>query len=459
MSNVGWQLRGHEENLDFGLELSQKCQLLKAFGRSNSPIQGVKKQFFLTLKGEKMQHKISILFFSRIRGKSNGNLLPLYMRITINGERIEQTIQRHVDPTQWSASAGKMTGKSPEARIINNHLNLLTSKVHDIEKQLLQAGKVVTYQSFKDKWFGIEEKPFMLLEVFQQHNDQVKELVGREYSKETLQRYITSRDHTRSFLKWKYQVDDIDIRKLNYEFISDYAFWLKSKRNCNHNSTMKYLANFKKIVLLCIKKGWLQKDPFTGFKLTRREVQKPFLTEGELKEIASKQFPIARLTYVRDIFLFSCFTGLAYADVKKLKRSEIGVGLDGEKWIMTKRQKTNTPSRIPLLPGSLQILNTYQDHPQCVKDGKVLPVLSNQKMNAYLKEIADACGIEKNLTFHIARHTFATTVTLCNGVPIETVSKMLGHTNLKTTQHYAKILDLKVSEDMKALRDKLSNKS
>ena len=404
-----------------------------------------------------MEHKISILFCVK-KGRKKGNLLPIYMRITINGQRIEQTIQRYVDPSQWSVSAGKMIGKTPEAKMINNHLNLLSSKVHDIEKQLLQTGKAVTYQSFKDKWFGVEEKPFMLLEIFQQHNDQVKELVGKEYSKETLQRYVTSRDHTRSFLKWKYKVDDIDIRKLNYEFISDYAFWLKSKRSCNHNSTMKYLANFKKVVLICIKNGWLQKDPFTGFKLTRREVQRPFLTETELQEIASKQFPTERLTYVRDIFLFSCFTGLAYADVKKLKRSEIGVGIDGEKWILTKRQKTNTPSRIPLLPGSLEILSRYQHHPQCLKDGKVLPVLSNQKMNAYLKEIADACGINKNLTFHIARHTFATTVTLCNGVPIETVSKMLGHTNLKTTQHYAKILDLKVSEDMNALKIRMGNK-
>ncbi len=173
-----------------------------------------------------------------------------------------------------------------------------------------------------------------------------------------------------------------------------------------------------------------------------------------MQEIASKEFKAERLTLVRDTFLFSCHTGLAYADVKKLKRNEIAVGVDGEQWIFTNRQKTDTSSRIPLLPTSLELLNKYKSHPQCVND-KLLPVLSNQKMNAYLKEIADVCGIDKNLTFHIARHTFATTVTLSNGVPIETVSKMLGHTNLRTTQHYAKILDIKVSEDMKALRDRL----
>lgn len=178
----------------------------------------------------------------------------------------------------------------------------------------------------------------------------------------------------------------------------------------------------------------------------------------ELQEIGAKVFPTDRLTLVRNIFLFSCFTGLAYSTIKKLKRNEIAAGVDGEQWIFTKRQKTDTSSRIPLLPTSEKLLNKYKDHPYCVK-GNVLPILSNQKMNAYLKEIADVCGINKILTFHIARHTFATTDTLSNGVPIETVSKMLGHTNLRTTQHYAKILDIKVSEDMKALRERLANKT
>jgi site-specific recombinase XerD len=168
------------------------------------------------------------------------------------------------------------------------------------------------------------------------------------------------------------------------------------------------------------------------------------------------RFSIERLEIVKNIFLFSCYSGLAYADVQKLKRSEIRIGIDSEKWIFTKRQKTDVSSRIPLLPPALAIINRFEQHPQCKNKDRVLPVLSNQKMNSYLKEIADACGINKNLTYHIARHTFATTVTLSNGVPIETVSKMLGHRNIKTTQHYAKILDRKISDDMKSLRHKFS---
>jgi integrase len=222
---------------------------------------------------------------------------------------------------------------------------------------------------------------------------------------------------------------------------------------------MKYLANFKKIVLICLKNGWIIKDPFIQFKITKQEVERPILTEQELQTLVSRNFEINRLNLVKDIFIFSCYTGLAYADVQKLKRSEIIIGVDGDKWISTRRQKTDTSSKIPILPIAAALIDKYKDHSQCFLKDRLLPVLTNQKMNAYLKEIADTCGIKKHLTFHIARHTFATTVTLSNGVPIETVSKMLGHTNLRTTQHYAKILDMKVNEDMMLLKKKLLSKS
>jgi site-specific recombinase XerD len=279
-------------------------------------------------------------------------------------------------------------------------------------------------------------------------------LVGKEFAAGTLERYETSLKHTRSFLEWKFKVPDLDIRKLDFEFIADYEFWLKSVRRCDHNTTMKYLSNFRKIVNRCIQNGWISRNPFTGFKMTKREVERQALTQEQLDAISNKIFVAERLTQVRDIFLFCCYTGLAYADIQKLRRSEIVTGIDGEKWIYTKRQKTESPFHIPILPPALEIMQRYANHPQVVTGDRVLPVLSNQKMNGYLKEIADVCGITQNLTFHIARHTFATTVTLSNGVPIETVSKMLGHRNLRTTQHYAKILDRKISQDMQLLKNK-----
>ncbi len=297
------------------------------------------------------------------------------------------------------------------------------------------------------------------MEVFEEHNQQMKALIGHQFSPLTFERYTTSKKHTHDFMKSKYKVDDIDIKKLNYEFIHNYEFWLKSVRKCDHNTTIKYLSNFRKIVNICIKSGWLDRDPFVGFKMTKREVERPFLTDDELNRIIEKKFVMPRMSQVRDIFVFCCYTGLAYADVKKLTTDEITIGIDGEKWIWTNRQKTDTASRIPLLPPALEIMDRHKDDPQCLNQGRVLPVLSNQKMNSYLKEIADACDIKKKMTFHTARHTFATTVTLANDVPMETVSKLLGHRNLKTTQHYGKILDLKVSHDMGMLRAKFKKQS
>ena len=351
-----------------------------------------------------------------------------------------------------------MDGKSEFAKSLNSYLDVLQRKVYEARKILVENDHPVTAENIKTILLGkeISVHKYMLMEVFKHHNDQMAALVGIEYAPGTLERYITSYKHTQSFLEWKYQVSDMDITKLNYEFISEYEFWLKSIRKCDHNTTMKYLSNFRKIVKRCLLNGWLQKDPFMGFKMPKREVERTALTEIELQTMASKTFSVERLTLVRDIFLFSCYSGLAYADVKKLCRTDIIIGVDGEKWINSKRQKTDVSARIPLLPAALAILDQYHNHPACVIEGKILPVLSNQKMNSYLKEIADVCSISNNLTYHIARHTFATTVTLCNGVPIETVSKMLGHRNIKTTQHYARILDTKISTDMKLLRSKFN---
>lgn len=381
--------------------------------------------------------------------------MPVYLRITADGNAKEWCTSRKCDPKIWNQAAGIALGKKEEIKELNSHLEILKLKVYEIRRNLIESNKSVSAEVLKNVLTGKNEKPRMLLEIYQNHNDQMAALVGSEYAPGTMQRYKTSLDHTRSFLQWKYQLSDIDIRHMDFDFISDYEFWLKSIRKCSHNTAMKYLGNFKKIVIKCIRSGWLTKDPFDNFKMTKREVERTALFKEELEVIGNKIFSTDRLTQVRDIFLFCCFTGLAYADVKKLKRSEIALGIDGGKWIFTNRQKTETSSRIPLLPTTLEIIEKYKDHPQCIHQDKVLPVLTNQKMNAYLKEIADVCGIKKTFTFHIARHTFATTVTLSNGVPIETVSKMLGHKNLKTTQHYAKILDRKVSDDMEILREKL----
>jgi integrase len=403
--------------------------------------------------------RFGLLFYlKKPKGYTSGDR-PIYMRITVDGMITELSIQRACDPALWNIKTYRAIGKQEQIRALNGYLDTLQAKVFEAKHQLIQSGKPVTAENIKNlvlgREMGFEKRPRMIMEIFRYHNEQMAALVGKEFAEGTLERYHTSFKHTRSFLEWKFKVSDWDIRKLDFEFITDYEFWLKSVRHCDHNSAMKYLSNFRKIINRCIRNGWLLRDPFLGFKMTKREVERNPLTEDQLNALKHKIFPAERLTQVRDIFLFCCYTGLAYADIQKLRRSEIVTGIDGEKWIFTKRQKTNSPSHIPILPAAMDILERYSDHPQVILKDRVLPVSSNQKMNAYLKEIADLCGIQQNLTFHIARHTFATTITLSNGVPIETVSKMLGHRNLKTTQHYAKILDRKISQDMLLLKEKL----
>lgn len=403
-----------------------------------------------------MERSFGLQFYLKKSKYDKDGEVTIYMRITVNGNSCEISTKRKCEPQKWNAVGGRVDGKTESAKSLNAYLEVLQRKVYEKRKFLLENDHQVSAENIKTLLHGEElnQHKYMLMEIFKHHNQQMGELVGREFAPGTYERYCTSYKHTLSFLQWKYNVTDIDINQLNFEFITEYEFWLKSTRKCDHNSTMKYLSNFRKIINRCIRNGWLLRDPFLGFKMTKREVERIALTEFELQALAHKQFSVERLSIVRDIFLFSCYSGLAYADVKKLKRSEIFIGIDGQKWLLCKRQKTNITSRIPLLPLALTIIDCYANSPQCIAADRVLPVLSNQKMNAYLKEIADLCGISKNLTYHIARHTFATTVTLSNGVPIETVSKMLGHRNLKTTQHYAKILDIKISEDMKSLRSK-----
>lgn len=403
-----------------------------------------------------MNTTVSILFYIK-RAKVNSNgVCPIYVRVTIDAKRFEFSANKSVSPDQWSSEGSKVKGGNKEARLINDHLDYLKNKVFEAEKRLFKKDLEVTSENLKNEIFGANDRKRMLIPIFQDHNNKIKELVGKEYAPGTLERYKTSLKHTEEFLQWKYQISDIDITKIDNAFVCDYEFYLRSVRNCANNTAVKYLKNFNKIIKLCLDNDWIDKNPFANYKSKIKEVERVYLAEAEIQSIIEKDFKTERLSLVRDIFLFSCFTGLAYIDVKNLTKSHISYGIDGEKWIFTHRQKTESASKIPILPVTQLIIDKYENHPQCVNEDKLLPILSNQKMNAYLKEIAGVCEIEKELTFHIARHTFATTVTLTNGVPIESVSKMLGHKNLRTTQHYAKVLDRKVSDDMKILKDKFS---
>lgn len=406
-----------------------------------------------------MNKTFNLLFFIKKNKIRTNGTAPIYLRITIDGKMADITAKRYIDPKKWDNKAHKALGNSIEAKTLNLYLKTLEQQVYDCHYLMMKEEDFVTSEGLKSKLLGTDITTRMLIPIFQDHNDKVEALVGQDFAPGTLERYKTSLKHTKEFLNWKYKTSDIDITKIDHAFIMDYDFWLRSIRKCANNTVVKYIKNFKKIIRLCMANGWLSKDPFLGYKAKLKVVERPYLNKEEIQTIYEKEFASDRLNQVRDIFLFSCYTGLAYVDVKKLSKSNINIGVDGDKWIFTHRQKTDTSTRIPLLPMAQELILKYKDHPVCSNLNILFPILSNQKMNSYLKEIANVCGINKELTFHIARHTFATTVTLSNGVPIESVSKMLGHTNIKTTQHYAKILDQKVSDDMSVLKNLLIQKS
>ncbi|ATN07287.1 MULTISPECIES: site-specific integrase [Weeksellaceae] len=406
-----------------------------------------------------MNKTFNLLFYVKKSKTNSEGQSPIYMRITIDGKICEISTKRHILPTRWNSQSQKVAGSSEESRSINFYLKSLEQKVYDTYHQMIRDKETPTCEALKNKLIGKDDCKRTLIPIFNDHNNRMKKLIGQEFAQGTLERYNITLQHTQQFLKWKYNTTDIDILKIDLAFLNDFEFYLRTEKSCSNNTAVKYVKkNFGKIIRNCIANGWITKDPFLNYKSSFDEVTRTFLTEEEIEKLFNKDFKNERLSQVRYIFLFSCFTGLAYIDTQNLTHKNIRVGLDGNKWIFTNRQKTKTASNIPLLPQAEEIIKKYRNHPTCLNNGKLLPILSNQKMNCYLKEIADLCEIDKELTYHIARHTFATTITLSNGVPIESVSKMLGHKNIKTTQHYAKILDQKVSEDMSNLKMVFKNK-
>jgi len=399
-----------------------------------------------------MKTKITLHFYAKKTKANVAGLLPIYIRLTVDGERLEFSSKKFIEKSKWSDELSKMKGCSEEARSINNYLDSVKSQVIDIQMTLTHKREALNIENFRKRLFDETDSQRMLLPIYRDHNNRIEGLLGNGYAPGTLERFKISLKHLEEFLLWKLNAKDIAIDKIDFALITDFEFYLRSEKNCSNNTAVKYVRNFRKIIKICLSNDWLEKDPFVKYDGKMKEVETEFLTEEEIQSIYPKKFQTPRLELVRDIFIFCCFTGLAYVDVKGLRNDHIGIGIDGQKWIFKNRQKTDTKSKIPLLPIPEELIKKYADHPKCLNEDRVLPVLSNQKMNGYLKEIGDLCEITKEITFHMARHTFATSVTLTNGVPIESVSKMLGHKNIQTTQHYARVLDKKVSEDMQNLR-------
>lgn len=379
---------------------------------------------------------------------------PIYCRITINGERITFSTQRYIEPKKWDTINQKIFIKYEESKTINPQLNLLTNKIYKTYFKLESSCDKVTALDLKNLLLGENNKNSKsLFNIFEEHNTKMNSLINLDYAEGTAKRYATTLKHLKNFVKWKFKQTDFKIRNVNHEFVHEMDYYMRSIRKCSNNTTVKYLKNFRKIIKLAIANSWMEKDPFVNYKMKLEKTDRGYLTFNELNDIIQKNFVIKRLDQVRDVFVFQCFTGLAYCDTYKLTSRNILKDDNGVLWINAKRTKTDTPIHVPILPIAEKILNKYSSSNEDIE--KLLPVLTNQKMNAYLKEIADLCGIEKRLSCHLARHTFATTVTLANGISLESVSKMLGHSNLVTTKIYARMLDSRVLNEMQILSSKL----
>lgn len=381
----------------------------------------------------------------------------IYARITVNGKRANISLKRKVPVESWDRSKGLVRGSKPFAKSLNKYLDQIRSLIYQSYEDLLNEGNLITASAIKNKFLGEDKRNNTLSELFEYHNS----ISVTSLSPHTIRHYKVTQRYLKKFLVDKYKTDDIYLTKLDYAFIKNFEFFLKSyepkdhQKKMGHNTAMKHLQRLRKMLTMAYHHEWLDKDPFIRFKSSYIKNRREFLSQYELEQLEDFSPSLERLDIVKDIFLFACYTGLSYIDVAKLNIDNIETDLDGQQWIKTKRQKTSVELRIPLLNKARRILLKYQDHPRVSGRNRLLPTLSNQKTNSYLKEISDFCGIKKNLTFHVARHTFATTVTLTNGVPIETVSKLLGHTKLATTQIYARVVDQKVKQDMERLELKI----
>ncbi|WP_396590209.1 site-specific integrase [Allomuricauda sp. R78024] len=407
----------------------------------------------------KSKSTFTLIFFTR-KSRSNPKQLSIYVRITVAGKRAEISLKRNVHVAQWDSTKTKGKGNTEKIRILNAYLDQVYTKLLQCHKELLGEDKIISSDAIKTRYLGEDDSSKTLQELISYHNGNMVRVLKAG----TMKNYYTTEKYLHRFLDKKRKVKDMYLKQVNYRFITDFEHYLrdykdsKKQLSMGNNGVMKHLERFKKMINLAIKLEWMHKNPFDRFQLKYDKYDRAFLTERELELLENTDFKSDCLQRIKDCFVFSCYTGLSYVDVKELTEDNIVKGIDNNNWIYTKREKTDEPVKVPILPKAWSILEKYRAAQDMGVTNNLLPISSNQKVNTYLKEIMKSCGIHKDISFHVARHTFATTVMLSNGVPIETVSKLLGHTKLSTTQIYARVVESKISEDINNLLERFEEK-
>ncbi|WP_306014271.1 MULTISPECIES: site-specific integrase [unclassified Allomuricauda] len=391
--------------------------------------------------------------------RRNDGTAKIYARITVDSQRVNMSLKYTIPIEIWDRKGSRVLGRTKEAQEINTYLMEVETELFQCYRELRSRTSHITPQMVKAHYFGEDINELTLKNLFEYHNTNN----AHSLCKATLSHYKTCQKYLLKYIQKQYKCDDYRLSQLNHQFIVGFETYLRKLYPINHhsnlsnNSAMKHIQRLRKMIRMAVDNEWIDRDPFQKFKIRMERKEREFLSLNELQKIQTYHTVIERLRIVKDLFVFSCYTGIAYSDIMNLNEDNLVLGIDGKHWISTKRQKTKNSFKLPLMGPALSIIKRYQYHPKRQPE-KLFPKISNQKLNSYLKEIADACDITKNITFHVARHTFATTITLSNGVPIETVSKILGHTKLTTTQIYARVLDKKISEDMSGLESILESK-
>ena len=401
-----------------------------------------------------MKSTFRILFLARWELKKENGKVPLCARITIDGEKVKFSFKSEVIAKIWDPKSGRATGQTKEALQLNRYLDSIKGQMITHYHSLSEANEIVTALMVRDAFLGTNIKNNTLLTVFEEFNDRQEKLIGIDLAQSTFNKYDLTYRRLKEFLKVKMRKNDILLCQVDRNFVMDFEAYLKIEYKLDTNSSEKLMRIFKRITTMCFKNGQMPKDPFCDHKLKKVKKDRGYLTKSKLEKIIDFKPDNKRLEKVRDIFLFCCFTGFDYSTTAALTEKNIVMDDEGDLWIETHRIKTGTPLKVKLLNIPLSILKNYE----LKRDGNfLLPVMSNAKYNLYLKEMAELCGIEKRITSHLARHTFATTVTYANGVSIESISKMLGHTKISTTQIYARIVDKTINDEMDKLAQKLGN--
>lgn len=401
------------------------------------------------------QEMMNVLFYIiKTRTLRNGEA-PILLRVTIDGTYSDIRINRSVKTELWDTKLGMCRGKSREANELNEYIRSLHTRLYEIHRNMVLQDEYFSPDILLKKLFNKETTKTVMV-FFKEHNEDCRRRIGIDYAYSTINRYDNCYKSLQTVIEKEYGKSDITFTEFTNQLIRKYELYLKVDKGLSQNTLVRYMKVIKKISGLATAASLLKIDPFAGMKFKQPKTNPVFLTKEELDKIIQKEFDIPRIALVRDVFVFCCMTGLAFIDVRNLKKEHIVLDSDGTYWIRKTREKTENMCDIPLLDLPLEIIRRYENHRMCKTKGILLPVMCNQKMNSYLKEIVDFCGIDKEISTHSARHTFATTVTLANGVALTNVARMLGHTSTRMTEHYAKVLSHNISADMKNVQKKIS---